>query len=94
MLEHGSVAECAVLGLPDDVYGESIAALVRLKTPAATAEARALIAADIRKKCLEFLPSYKAPTQFKFVVDIPKNAMGKVNKKSLKSGWSTIAECG
>jgi acyl-coenzyme A synthetase/AMP-(fatty) acid ligase len=73
------VAEVAVVGVADDVWGQLIAAVVR---PASqTREAEAAIRAAVSDKSL--FSTETRPRKLLFVDNIPKNAMGKVNKKDL-----------
>lgn len=80
LLEHDNISEVAVLGVPDDVWGERVAAVVRLKNPA-----KSLSLGEVRTHCEQGMPHYSVPTVLKLVDEIPKNAMGKVNKRSLAS---------
>lgn len=92
LLEHSGVAEIAVLGLPDEAVGEKIAAVVVTKAGSPLAamaarggkegEAEALI--DLRAFASKVLAPYKLPTILRILPEIPRNAMGKVNKKSLR----------
>ncbi|GBG28275.1 Malonate--CoA ligase [Hondaea fermentalgiana] len=80
LLDHPAIREIAVLGLPDEVYGERVAAIVVLRPdqPAPSDE-------DLRAWAKERIASYKAPSTWLFLDDeIPKNAMGKVAKKQLR----------
>jgi malonyl-CoA/methylmalonyl-CoA synthetase len=77
LLEHPAVDQAAVLGLPDDDLGERIVAWV---VPAGGAERDpdALIAHVAQQ-----LAPYKRPREVRYVDDLPRNAMGKVQKKRL-----------
>jgi malonyl-CoA/methylmalonyl-CoA synthetase len=78
LLEHPLVAECAVIGLPDDTWGESVSAAVVLKS--GTLELAAL-----REWCKGRLSVYKIPQRLKVVGELPRNAMGKVTKPAVKA---------
>jgi malonyl-CoA/methylmalonyl-CoA synthetase len=78
LLEHPLVAECAVIGLPDDTWGESVSAAVVLKS--GTLELTAL-----REWCKGRLSVYKIPQRLKVVSELPRNAMGKVTKPAVKA---------
>ena len=78
LLSVPGVKETAVVGLPDDIFGENICAIL-------VPDDKAKIDLEyIRDHCKEKMAQYKIPTQLKIVSKIPKNAMGKVNKKELK----------
>ena len=67
------------MGLEDDTWGEKVVAIVGLAEGA-----EEITLAELREFC-GGMASYKLPTVLKIMPDgIPRNAMGKVNKKSLK----------
>lgn len=77
LLEHPSVREVAIVGVPDHDLGQRIEAFVVLK-PAASADPAELIG------CVaERLSPHKRPRAVHFLPDLPRNAMGKVQKKKL-----------
>jgi malonyl-CoA/methylmalonyl-CoA synthetase len=73
------VAEVAVVGLPDEEFGEQVTAAVVRDDPALTAE-------KVTDFCREDLASYKKPRQVVFVDALPRNAMGKVLKHEVREG--------
>jgi long-chain acyl-CoA synthetase len=75
---HPKVAEAAVVGMPDEVRGETIRAVVRLKPGEAASEQ------EIRRFCLERLANYKAPKQVIFADSLPKTATGEIRKEDLR----------
>lgn len=77
LLEHPDILECAVVGIEDKTWGESIAAIIVLKSE------DGMSLEQLRHFCEDKLPKYSVPTILKVVAQIPKNAMGKVNKKEL-----------
>ena len=77
LLEHPDIRECAVLGLPDDTWGEAVSAAVVLK-PGASMDLPAL-----REWCKGRLSVYKIPHRLRVVTELPRNAMGKVTKPAL-----------
>ncbi|GBF92979.1 hypothetical protein Rsub_05815 [Raphidocelis subcapitata] len=87
VLQHAGVQECAVLGVADELHGEVIAALVVPAdggAAALAAEGGGDAAAALRAFCAERLPKYKVPSVWKILDEpLPRNAMGKVNKKDL-----------
>lgn len=91
ILEHPFVDETAVFGVPDPVWGEKVVALIRLK-PTAPPEFSADVD-NIQKSIAEWvagtLPAYSAPRDVKIVQEIPRNGMGKLNKKELQKSYVT-----
>lgn len=79
--EHPAVADCAVVGLPDDDLGERVAAAVVLREAGADA---AVVAAWARGR----LAPYKAPRLVRAVPELPRNALGKVLKPELRARLS------
>lgn len=73
---HPAIADCAVVGLPSEEWGETVAAALVTK-------------AEIDLKALntwmrERMPTYRVPRQYLLVDELPRNAMGKVTKKDVK----------
>ncbi|KAG9152973.1 hypothetical protein Leryth_026578 [Lithospermum erythrorhizon] len=88
LLEHPTISECCVLGLPDKDYGEAICAIV---VPDAECKRRqdeelkpSLTLEELTSWAKEKLAPYKLPTRLLLWESLPGNAMGKVNKKDLK----------
>jgi len=73
--EHPSVGEVAVVGLPDEAWGDRVVACVVLRSPCDADTLRS----HVRAK----LASYKVPKEVRFVTELPKNALGKVVKPDL-----------
>ncbi len=74
---HPAVVDCAVVGVPDDRYGEVLKALVEVRMPV-PADA---LAAHVRERIADF----KCPEIWEFVDALPRDAAGKVQKRLLKS---------
>jgi len=81
ILKHPAVFEVAVIGVPDEKWGESIKAIVALKQGQKVAEE------DIINFCKEHLASYKKPKSVEFIDAIPKNPYGKVLKRALREKY-------
>lgn len=77
LYEHPSIAQAAVIGVPDKLYGEEVVAFVVLKE-GMTATEKELI--DF---CRARLADYKCPKSVRFVADIPKGPTGKLLKREL-----------
>lgn len=76
ILEHPSIKECSVIGLPDATYGQIVTAVVSLKMTPFNEN-------DLIEFCRSQLASYKVPKKVIVLDTIPRNTMGKVNKKEL-----------
>lgn len=85
LLSLDAVAECAVVGLDSETWGQKVAAIVVLSDAGKTAgkEGKEWGAMDMRRALKSRLVAYKIPQDLKVVEQIPRNAMGKVNKKKL-----------
>jgi malonyl-CoA/methylmalonyl-CoA synthetase len=79
LLEHPFIAECAVIGLPDETWGEAVTAVIVLKN-AATLELSAL-----RDWCKSRMSVYKIPQRLRVLDELPHNAMGKVTKPAVRA---------
>jgi malonyl-CoA/methylmalonyl-CoA synthetase len=79
LLEHPLVRECAVIGLPDDTWGEAVTAVCVL------AEDAELGLAELRSWCKTRLANYKIPQRLRVVRELPRNAMGKVTKPAVRA---------
>jgi acyl-CoA synthetase (AMP-forming)/AMP-acid ligase II len=75
---HKAILECAVVGVPDEKWGETVHAIVVLK-PGTTATAEELISF-----CKEQIARYKAPKTIEFLLSLPKTGSGKIEKKKLR----------
>ncbi|KAG9456124.1 hypothetical protein H6P81_000632 [Aristolochia fimbriata] len=88
LLEHPVVSECSVLGLPDKDYGEVVCAVIvpeeNAKRQRTEGFKPALNLGELQEWAKEKLAPYKIPTRLFTWDSLPRNAMGKVNKKELK----------
>ncbi|MDN5892942.1 MAG: long-chain-fatty-acid--CoA ligase [Nocardioides sp.] len=78
LAEHPSVMEVAVIGVPDDTWGESVKAVVSLH-PDSTATGAELIA-----WCKDSLASFKCPRSVDIIDELPRNPTGKILKRELR----------
>ncbi len=79
LFSHDAVAEVAVIGVPDEKWGETVKALVVL-APGAEADESTLIA-----HCRERLAHYKCPTSVEFRDELARTATGKLQKFKLRA---------
>lgn len=79
--QHPAVLEVAVIGIPDDVWGEAVKAIVVLK-PGTTATEQEII--DTAR---QHLASYQKPRSVDFVESLPKAATGKILKRDLRDPY-------
>jgi fatty-acyl-CoA synthase len=86
LLRHPAVQEVAIVGLPDERWGEAPHAFVVLKSGATVAED------ELREFAREHLAHFKAPHRVNFVLELPKTATGKIQKYVLRGGRSAIAK--
>ncbi|OUZ06455.1 AMP-dependent synthetase [Aeromicrobium sp. PE09-221] len=77
LYRHPDIVEVAVVGVPDDYYGEEVAAVV-VGSPGS-----ALDGEQITRWAKDYLSSYKVPRVFSFVDQLPKGATGKILKRSI-----------
>ena len=75
---HPAVAEVAVYGLPDERWGEVVAAAIVTAEP--TGEPQ------LAEHCRSSLPSSAVPRRWRFVDEIPRTPLGKVDRRSLVGG--------
>ena len=85
LLRHPSVQEVAIVGLPDERWGEAPHAFVVLKSEATST------ADELREFARANLAHFKAPHTVTFVSELPKTATGKIQKYVLRSGRAGIA---
>jgi len=85
LLEHPDVVEAAVVGVPHDVLGEDVAAVVVLG-PGASATPD-----ELREHCAGVLADYKVPRRIELAAELPRNATGKVLKAQLRDGLVSTA---
>jgi acyl-CoA synthetase (AMP-forming)/AMP-acid ligase II len=80
---HPSVAEAAVIGVPDEMWGERIVAVVQLRE-GTVPDADAII-----RLCQDNLAGFKKPRQVVFLDELPRNAAGKILKRELRDEVAT-----
>ncbi len=78
LYQHPAVREAGVVGVPDDRWGEVVAAFVALKPAASATEA------ELHAFLADRLATYKLPETITFLSDLPKGLTGKIHRKSLR----------
>jgi malonyl-CoA/methylmalonyl-CoA synthetase len=83
LLSHPNIEECAVVGVPDEEWGERVCAAIKWK------RGDGLSLEELRVWCKERLAVYKIPSRIISNVTLPRNAMGKVTKKEVGALFAT-----
>ncbi len=84
---HAQVRECAAIPVADEALGEVVGLVVAAVDPAAPPTLR-----EIQRLCMDRLGDHQQPRHFHFIDELPKNAMGKIDKLSLRKRYSSPAE--
>jgi carnitine-CoA ligase len=78
LVDHPLVAEAAIIGVPDPIRDEAVAAVI------VAAEGAELTEAEVTAYCQERLSRFKVPTVIAFETELPKTSIGKVRKDELR----------
>ncbi|MEL0021260.1 MAG: hypothetical protein VW709_15400, partial [Rickettsiales bacterium] len=82
LYQHAAVVECAVIGIPDERWGEAVHAIVRLQ------EGKAASAEELIAHCHTLIANYKCPRGIEFVTDpLPLSGAGKILKTELRKPY-------
>jgi long-chain acyl-CoA synthetase len=76
---HPAVAEAAVIGIPDAVFGENICAVVQLKP------GTQVTAEEIQQHLAQYVTKFKLPARVVFLSALPKNSNGKIVKRAIRN---------
>ncbi len=82
---HPAVAEAAVVGIPDGVFGEEICAVIQLKSGTEASDE------DIRSHVAQYVAKFKVPRRIVFQAALPKNSTGKIQKRAIREQFAASA---
>jgi fatty-acyl-CoA synthase len=85
LLRHPAIQEVAVVGVPDERWGEVPEAFVVLRSDISVSES------ELRDFAREAIAHFKVPHRFTFIEELPKTATGKIQKYMLRRGRSAIS---
>ncbi|CAN0478918.1 unnamed protein product [Discosporangium mesarthrocarpum] len=78
LYQHENVHECAVVGVPDEKYGEALFAAIVPRPGTSLSDS------EIVDHCRSLIGGYKIPRRMAFVEELPKSAMGKILKTEIR----------
>ncbi len=81
--QHSEISDCAVVGVPNEEWGEIVTAALVPKTGTIDLN-------ELNQWIRTQLPAYKVPRTYKIMKELPRNAMGKVTKNDIKEVFKTI----
>lgn len=84
--QHPEVEDCAIVGVPDDEWGEALVAYV-VRRPD-----RSVSRADLMDHCARELARFKKPKDVRFIDQLPRNPTGKVLKRELRERYAAERE--
>jgi acyl-CoA synthetase (AMP-forming)/AMP-acid ligase II len=78
---HPAILECAIIGIPDEKWGEGVKGIVVLRSDLHATEA------EIIQFCKDRMAHYKAPKSIDFIHALPRTGSGKIHKKTLRDKY-------
>ena len=82
LISHPAITDIAVLGVDDEVWGQKVGAVL------VTKEDQRMNIKELRDWCQDKMPKYWIPSTLQSLKQMPRNAMGKINKKELLKDFS------
>jgi len=82
LIKHSAVDDVAVIGIPDEKWGEALLACVILK------QDKQVEGKELEEFLRSSLAGYKIPRRYEFVTSFPRNATGKVLKREMRNTWA------
>ena len=83
LLKHRYIKECSVIGIPNKKWGEMVVAIL------VTEKDKSLTLKELKDWSKKRIASYKIPKKIKILKNLPKNSLGKVIKKDLKTNFQS-----
>ena len=81
---HPDVLDVAVIGIPDEEYGEQVKAII---VPKEEGKDKELLVKELAAYCKEYIASYKTPKSFDFTNELPRTGTGKIQKQPLRENY-------
>lgn len=85
LLDHPAIAQCAIVGLPDNTWGETVAPAI------VVASGETIDLDSLQSWCKDRISQYKIPRKLLLADDLPRNAMGKVTKPTVTNLFAESA---
>lgn len=84
IMRHPAVRDVAVVGIPDEILGQKVVAMVELESGYSPSQE---LASEIIKSTMDLLATYKLPREVVFLTSIPRTPTGKIIKKDLRKHY-------